>query len=354
MLIKQLLPESIKIRIKLLFVHSNQRKWVDSISDDTRNIFVFLCGFYQNLGDMAITFSQIRFLRAEFPDANIIPVPSVETYTATKTIQRYIHDGDLITVLGGGNMDDTYVSLENARLHIVKKFKHNRIVCFPQTYFFSNTKHGRRRESISKRVYEKNNLITIFVREQSSLFRIKKSLRRTDIRYCPDIVLSLRLPVENTVRDKVLLCLRNDSERQISDHFAEKLINEVDKHFDKVIIHDTIDVPLKDCQLNTYEQTLNHFWSMIRECKVVITDRLHCMIFCVINRTPCIVLDNSNHKISGIYGAWLRNIPYIKMVENNDIGNIISCALKMEGKAYQVFDYDFSKDFTPLINCLHE
>lgn len=354
MLIKKILPESVKIRIKLLFISAEQQKWVEAVSNDKRNVFVFLCGFYQNLGDLAITFSQIRLLKEEFPDANIVPVPSVETYSAVKTIRRYIRKNDLITILGGGNMDDTYISLENARLYIIRSFKHNRIISFPQTYAFSNTKKGRRREKTSQKVYERNRNLTIFVREQLSFEKIKSALPGTDIRYCPDTVLSLKLPIKSAIRDKVLICLRKDAERRTRSDFSDKLIGEAEKHYQRIIARDTVDISLAECQMDTYERTLNEFWSMIQECQVVITDRLHCMIFCIINRTPCIVLDNSNHKISAIYDAWLKNIPFITMADDNDAAAVVAKSLQLSAKSYTDYECDFSKHFASLIESLHE
>lgn len=35
--------------------------------------------------------------------------------------------------------------------------------------------------------------------------------------------------------------------------------------------------------------------------KMIITDRLHGMIFSILSNTPCLALDNSNHKVSGVY-----------------------------------------------------
>ena len=354
MLIKKIIPESIKIRIRLFFTRSNQQRWVDAVSNEKRNVFVFLCGYYQNLGDLAITYSQIKFLEVEFPTANIVPVPSVETYNAVKTIRRHIRKDDLITILGGGNMDDTYISLENARLYTIKSFKHNHIVSFPQTYAFSDTRKGRMRERISKKVYESNRMLTIFVREQLSLQRIKAALPKADIRYCPDIVLSLMLPVKSAVRDKILICLRKDAEQRTRKGFAEELISEAKKHYQKIIVRDTVDIPLKDCQPDIYEKTLNDFWAMIQECRVVITDRLHCMLFCVINRTPCIVLDNTNHKISEIYKDWINNIPYILLADDNDIDAVMTRSLQLSEQSYTNYEYDFSKQFTSLIKSLHE
>jgi pyruvyl transferase EpsI len=49
--------------------------------------------------------------------------------------------------------------------------------------------------------------------------------------------------------------------------------------------------------------------------KLVITDRLHGMIFAAITETPCIVFSNYNHKVKGTY-EWIKYLPYIKYIES--------------------------------------
>ena len=68
------------------------------------------------------------------------------------------------------------------------------------------------------------------------------------------------------------------------------------------------------------EFELNKIWTAFKKSKVVVTDRLHGMIFCAITKTPCVAIDNSNHKISGVYDAWLKDIGYIKMIKDYNIG----------------------------------
>ena len=58
---------------------------------------------------------------------------------------------------------------------------------------------------------------------------------------------------------------------------------------------------------------------MFATAKFVITDRLHGMIFCAISKTPCFVFANSNHKIKGIYEAWLKKNCLIKFYDDFNI-----------------------------------
>ena len=62
--------------------------------------------------------------------------------------------------------------------------------------------------------------------------------------------------------------------------------------------------------------------------ELVITDRLHAMVFCAISRTPCLVLVSKSYKVQGVY-EWLKECDYIKLIngtENieNEIKDMIS------------------------------
>lgn len=83
--------------------------------------------------------------------------------------------------------------------------------------------------------------------------------------------------------------------------------------------------------------------------RVVITDRLHGMIFAAITGTPCVVLSNSNHKIQGVY-EWIKDLPYIEF---------ISDVHETQGALNRVISADATyplerirKEFAPLKDCL--
>lgn len=54
--------------------------------------------------------------------------------------------------------------------------------------------------------------------------------------------------------------------------------------------------------------------------KLVITDRLHGMVFSALAGTPCIAIDNVSKKVSGVYN-WISYLDYIKVVESEDLIN---------------------------------
>ena len=321
--IKRYIPISIKRKINLLFTFSKNNKWEQLISKNKINIFIFLSGFYQNLGDMAITYAQSKFLKEIYPEATIILIPSLETYTATKMIQKLISKDDIITITGGGNMSDLYQSLEDARLHVLKSFPNNKIICFPQTISYSNTKKGVKRKKISCSVYNQHQNLFLFAREKESYEKMKVFFPNINVECCPDIVLYLNKLLPKMERNFITCCLRNDKEKNISDTFKEKILDYLRKKSLNIKCIDTVNVDIKDCVPERYEEALEQFWLIIKESRLVITDRLHCMIFCIITGTPCIVLDNSNHKIKGVYETWLQNISYVKLISENNFKDII-------------------------------
>lgn len=54
----------------------------------------------------------------------------------------------------------------------------------------------------------------------------------------------------------------------------------------------------------------------IEACSVLVTDRLHGMIFAYITGTPCIVMDNKTNKVFGVYEEWLSDVDWIYQLKN--------------------------------------
>ncbi|MCW2782066.1 MAG: hypothetical protein JWR35_2515, partial [Marmoricola sp.] len=267
---------------------------------------------YQNLGDMALTYSQKRFIESALPDHEVVLFPSRDSYQRMKALKDVCGPGDVITTIAGGNMDDVYPSLENARRFVVRSFPKNPVISFPQTFAFSETANGRKSLRRSARTYSRHKSLTIFGREPRSLALMRSAFPTTEVQYSPDIVLSLRLENPPTERSGVLVCIRNDVEAKLTQSERDAISAAIHSKYTDVLYKDTVEVAIEDCTPQTFEATLEDFWNLLRTRKVVVTDRLHCMIFCAITKTPCVVLANSNHKIEGTYSAWLKDLPYIE------------------------------------------
>ena len=75
-----------------------------------------------------------------------------------------------------------------------------------------------------------------------------------------------------------------------------------------------------------------HFGNAFRHTELVITDRLHGMIFSAITGTPCIVINSKSPKVRGCY-EWIRHLDYIQFCD--DVSRIKDIYEKMEKKKYE-------------------
>ena len=341
-------PETKSIILSKISSSKNQN-WL-KYKSDRKKVFIFLAGFYANLGDLAITYAQREFLKEMYPDRDIILVPSTETYASMKTLKKIISKDDVITIIGGGNMSDLYWSLESARLFVIKNFKNNKIISFPQTVSFSDTEKGQKCLNTSRKVYSKHKDIVFFLRENNAYTRFKKYFPTVKCELCPDMVLSLKKTEPRMERNQVVCCLRNDGESYITGAQRKSVITQMRSNFDNVVLRDTVDVSVDECTEAVFEETLNNFWSMLCSSKVVVTDRLHCMIFCVITGTPCVAIDNSNKKISGVYNEWLGEIDWVKFATDSDIDNISALAKEVAEKTNNILPNSIRAKFSNLEN----
>lgn len=84
-----------------------------------------------------------------------------------------------------------------------------------------------------------------------------------------------------------------------------------------------------------------------RKSNIILTDRLHGMIFALITGTPAIVFDNKNHKVKFSYLDWLQNVDYIyfadQMSKEEIMHTISAYQHDNEGHAAPSFDVYFKK-----------
>ena len=130
----------------------------------------------------------------------------------------------------------------------------------------------------------------------------------------PDIVLSLNFSEKVFNRDGILFCFRNDKEKIFNDTeicLLEKLAKDIGKKITK-----TDTVITENVFSTNRKQLLEEKLGEFKSSELVITDRLHGMIFSVITGTPCIAINNISKKIQGVKELWLKDIPYIEFCDS--------------------------------------
>lgn len=286
---------------------------------DAKKVIFALSPKYGNMGDQAIAYATKKFFSDNFKDYKLLEFERDEFYSYSKSIEKIINQDDIIAVQGGGNMGNLYLREELARRHVISHFNKCKIVSMPTTLSFTNNKNGDKHKEQMKRIYDNNNKLMLLAREEKSFNMMQNTFKTKSIKV-PDIVFYLEDTFEpsNDRSNNVMVCLRSDKEcywKDKKDNFIENLKLKYKNvlEFDTVI-HRNIDV-------NKREEELFDIWNRFRNSKVVITDRLHGMIFAFITKTPCVILRSSDHKITESY-KWIENINYVRFVKDLEFNTV--------------------------------
>lgn len=278
-----------------------------------KKVVLFGVPTYGNIGDAAIVLATEEFIKDNLSEYEYIKVLDDETEQKIEELKKILTTEDIILLQGGGNLGDEYVLLEERRRMIIEAFPNNKIILMPQTIYFNNTEYGKSELEKTKKVYNSHKNLTLTARENISLETMKKEFYNANVIFTPDIVMYLN-KTEERERTGVLLTLRSDLEKVLTQEQTEKMQNIVAKYFDDVKETDTHlgDIPIPcSVRKEVFENKIEEF----RNAELVITDRLHGMIFAAITSTPCIAIGNYNHKIKSSF-EWLKSQKYIKFLDN--------------------------------------
>ena len=322
-------------------------------------IFLFELPCADNLGDHAIAYAESKFfndLCEEYPMLQLITINGRDSIRAVEKLKKELRFSDIIICHGGGNIGNLYQFAEETRYLIMRAFRNNFILVFPQTVYFSNDAAGRRALAVSRKIYDSCTNLTLLGRDEFSYEKMKRYYHATS-KSMIDIVTYLdERKYASLIRDKVLLCLRSDIESALLAADKKFLIKLCDRLFEKTIITDTVNKV--EIPLEKREAALVRKWKLFGSAGLVITDRLHGMIFAMITGTPCIALENSYHKVKDAYKT-MQQCTYLRYAENLD--QVEALAKELMQLAYPLEKPDFQKEFNELkayvikkiSDCLH-
>lgn len=290
--------------------------------------FIFLAADYGNIGDIAISTAQKQYLESILTNYEIISIPISQTRVVLRSIKKQVKADDIVTIIGGGNMGGTYSDIEELRQLVIKSFSSNRIVCFPQTLDWNDSTESKNALKTIVKTYAKHSDIHIFAREsitQAKLIDLFNQYNNVNIGLVPDIVMSATAESLGTTDcsepSGILRCLRDDKEVALST--AQYAV------IDKALVETGYKIEKTDTHAGGSHldeaycaKLLADKLTQFRAAKLVVTDRLHGMILCLLSGTPCLVLPNSNHKIRQTQLDWLRGYPRLIFLELKEVNNI--------------------------------
>lgn len=354
-LFKSLLPLSLKLLVIRIFVYLQSffyfylsPKYLAFQKTHKPIIFVLLSTDYSNLGDHAMTYAHIQFLKKHFSSYEICEIVVNDTLKYFKWISKNIRSDDIITLKGGGNIGIEYFREELLRRKIISTFKQNKIILFPQTVYFPDNRTGHRQFERTVKIFNSHNDFYKFFRDNISYDLMSKVLR-TNVFLVPDIVLSLPAFAEPLERKGIVVCMRNDVEGIYNSETQKKLQCFLSENFGDITITDTA----KDYYIsveNRYNE-LKALWDTFLSAEIVITDRLHGMIFAALTRTPCIVFKTYNHKLTGQY-EWIKHLNYIVNIDF-DFDLISKSILKLRTINKDEFDPSYYENYyNTIVDCI--
>lgn len=305
---------------------------------------------HDNIGDAAIAYSEKKFLEDNIKNFQIHYVPEETMEQCSKKLIGIIKEQDIIMFHGGGNIGCQYPTIEHARRNIIARFPNNRIIIFPQTIYFKNNENGKKEFEITKKIYNAHKDLNLIARDEKSYKIMKKAFKNNRVLLAPDIVMYLnKIKEDATKREGILIVLRNDVEKKIIEQ-EKNCIENIAKSYTNSVKYIDTTKNTKILQIDR-ERILEETFNEFRKAKLIITDRLHGMIFAAITATPCIALGNYNHKVEQT-AKWLENLEYIKYIKNiNEIDENIKQLLKL-GKC----KYDnklIKENFKPIIDLIN-
>lgn len=293
------------------------------LSGEHYDIYIIGTEDFGNIGDHEIARAMLAFLN-EHCEGKKIKEITAGMYPYLRTaLLRSISENALIVMPGGGNFGDVYPVAQGIREDVIKTWKSNPKIVFPQTIHFTDSDIGRQYLDEAKNIYAADHRVVLVLRERCSYEFAREQFGCRCI-LVPDIVLSQDQTVPTHRDNKILLVLRSDREK-ISDLETER-INVLQNSFLQKLDHQ-LD---RNIPLEYREQTVKWVLEQYRHASLVITDRLHGMVFAAVTGTPCVALPSYDHKIPGTY-EWLRQLDYIRLVDSVDQVNEAVCQLRELG-----------------------
>ena len=277
---------------------------------EKKDVFLVLSPTYKNLGDHAIAKAEIDLLNEcgiEFREVTIDVVKIMAKHNDYK-----VFGCSTVLITGGGYLGTLWPHMHEMTSKIIEHNPKAKIVILPNTIYFDQTSEGEKLFEHSLEVFNLPNIKKIYLREKISYDKVCD--KYSNVKLMPDMVMHINESRPGTERKGCLICLRNDKEQTLNEYQTLAVYDSVRQLFeDDVIVTDmrnNTDV-LLDERMEKLEQKFDQY----RNAELVITDRLHGMIFSAITSTPCIVMNSRSHKLIGCY-EWLKPLDYIRFCDN--------------------------------------
>jgi exopolysaccharide biosynthesis predicted pyruvyltransferase EpsI len=291
---------------------------------------------YGNVGDSAIWLGQLACLRT-LGIRSPRYICDVRTYDRAELARRVGSGAILLT--GGGNFGDLWPAIHRVREDVIAHFPHNRILQLPQTIHFVEADALAR----SRALVRAHPGLTLLVRDHKSLAIARDQLGVPSY-LCPDMAFCLPAGRATTRPDRDMLWLmRTDAERGVGASMEAQprervdWVDDIDTAMQR--INRRLSAALKRSSGPVHRwatratteplarQRLARGVRLLSRGRVVVTDRLHGHILCVLRGAPHVVLDDRFGKLSGFRDVWTREAEGVRWATSLDEATALAAEL---------------------------
>jgi exopolysaccharide biosynthesis predicted pyruvyltransferase EpsI len=280
-----------------------------------------------NVGDSAIFLGELAAL-----ESLGVPRPrficDLRTYDRAELARRLGPSG-VILFAGGGSLGDVWPRAQELREDIIRSFPDHRIIQFPQTVHFERSDSLRR----TRAALNGHRDITLLLRDARSLDIARNEFRAPSL-LCPDVALALgALPPPVPATKRLLWLLRTDKEARgpMPERVSDVPVDWMEeppmwlRTWSYRLITATRYKPLRGLARSILtrvyaplaRQRLRRGLTMLSSADVVITDRLHAHILCLLLGIPHVLLDNNYGKLSSFYETWTSDVDSVRWAESH-------------------------------------
>lgn len=295
--------------------HSRERNIVSDIKKRIRQasrdtVMFVMTPEHGNLGDHALAYSESRMLNAM--GISYLEITSKEIARLSRFKQLRVLNRYPILFNGGGYLGTFWPKAEQHTREIIRSAPDSTILMLPNTIFYPDTQEGQRGASESAAIFNAHPHLHVYAREKCSYEKMCSLYR--NVKLVPDMVLSLKGVDMKLPRNGCILSLRRDHEKSRTDDMDERLHDVITSLFGSTVteLDMVVDYPVLPKER---EAALEKRFRSFGAAELVVTDRLHGMIFSALTETPCIVIDSKSPKVRGCY-EWIRELGYIRFADS--------------------------------------
>ena len=304
-----------------------------------RAVFLIMTPVHSNLGDHAIAKAEVRMLREL--GISFIEIPGKTLVELNQNKRLGLMNGRPILINGGGNLGTLWPDVEELIRAVITSNPKSPIFVFPSTIYYEETPQGEEERRQSVEIYNHHPRLMLCARERYSYDLMCQLYRNVAI--FPDVVLSMNAS-RKAKREGCILCLRSDQEKTLMDKdiatIKSVVVQDMGLAYKELDMVQGSSIPIseRDFQLEKQFDAFSH-------ARLVITDRMHGMVFAAITGTPCIVLNSKSPKMKGCY-EWLCSLDYLCFCD--DLAQLAAVFRELPKEGFQFDSAMFRNEFQEL------